>query len=134
MRALWAKSRASVSAVFALALLAGCVGVGATPSSEQQSTTAAESAEQPTPTGIHGAPPVPSGGALEPGRYFVERGPLTAQTYSFEVPAGWEVQDNGRTVTKYPGAPDLELGFSVFIVDGLYAEPCTANQTIALRQ
>jgi hypothetical protein len=64
--------------------------------------------------------PLPKGGALAPGTYFL--GPyLGAKQLTFRLPTGWAIRDG--LVYKHLNQPG-EVAFSVWTVDQVYADPC----------
>jgi hypothetical protein len=108
-------------------LLAGCTGVTApTARSSPPSVSTA-------PT-VSGPKRIPAGGPIAPGRYHVARGPWTAVPYFLTMPAGWTAENSGQSISKHPNESDRELGFSVSIVDRLFADPCGPNDTVPISQ
>lgn len=84
----------------------------------------------PSPSGVAGARRIPSGGPIEPGRYYIEKGTWTPATFSFRMPAGWVSENFGQTVAKNPELEGRGLGWGPAIVDQLFADPCGPNDTI----
>jgi hypothetical protein len=128
-----------VPAAVTLLVVAGCASVVRTspflPDPKSSALAVAPSAAgtpQPTPITVAGARHIPRSGAIEPGRYFVAKGPWTPATFSFTMPAGWIAENGGQSISKHANDSGREVGFSVVIVDRIYADPCGANDTIEL--
>ena len=85
---------------------------------------------RPSETVVAGADPLPAAGEIEPGRYFIEKGPWTPTTFAFTLPAGWFAQNGGQTISKHPDESGREVSWSVSIVERLFKDPCGANATI----
>lgn len=96
------------------------------PGPDVTATLSPPPSSMPTPTPlVSGAARLPSGGALEPGRYFIEEGTATPRTFSFTVPAGW--LGSGSGISRHQDESGREIGFGVAIVDNVFADPCGAN-------
>jgi hypothetical protein len=80
-------------------------------------------APSPSPTRL------PTSGPIEPGRYFIEKGPRSAATFSFTMPAGW-IGDEG--LRKYPDDSEREISWGPTIVDAVFADPCGSNETVTV--
>jgi hypothetical protein len=81
---------------------------------------------------VAGASRIPGAGEIEPGRYFVPKGPWTAVTFSYTMPAGWIAENGGQTISKHPNESGRQVAFSVSIVDRLFADPCGPNDTLEI--
>ena len=119
----------------ALASIAGCTaGAPVSPSTHGPTLGAGASATTetagPRQSLVADARRIPSGGEIEPGRYFIPKGPWTPATFSFTMPAGWVAQNYGQTFSKHPDESGREVGWGVSIVDRVFADPCGANDTI----
>ena len=125
-----------VRGAMGLVIVAGCATAApVSPPTQRQTpgateTPGATATARPTDVGVLGARRVPGGGEIESGTYFVPMGPWTPATFSFTMPAGWTAQNNGQTISKHPDESGREVGWSVSIVDRLFAEPCGADDTI----
>ncbi len=122
----------------ALLLVGGCAAAALGSASPRQSSprvTASAGASlsttaAATPIVVPGAVRLPSGGQLEPGRYFVPAGPWSPVTYSFAVPPGWVAENGGQSIGKHPNESGRQVGFSVSIVDRLFSDPCGPDTTV----
>jgi hypothetical protein len=103
-------------------------GVG-TPSAGAVTPSPSPSSVPTSTSVVSGAARLPRSGALEPGRYFIEEGTSTPTTFSFTVPAGWLAGGSG--ISQHPDESGREIGFGVAIVDGIFADPCGANEPVA---
>ena len=126
-----------VPAAIALLVVAGCASlIPASPSQSHPITSApavapsATGTPQPTPITVSGARHIPGSGPIEPGRYFIAKGPWTPATFSFTMPAGWIAENGGQTISKHPNQSGRQAGWRVSIVDRLFADPCGPNDTI----
>ena len=104
----------------ALTLIAGCASFA----------PVSLSPSHPAPSADAGARHVPASGPIEPGDYFITEGPWTPATFSFTMPAGWVAENGGQTISKHANVSGREVGWSVAIVDSLFADPCGSNETI----
>ena len=128
-----------VPAAFALIVVAGCASPTPTSPSPSDPTssappTAPTAAHTPRPTSsaVAGARHIPGSGPIDPGRYFVAKGPWTPATVSFTMPAGWIAENGGQTISKHANESGREVSWSVSIVDRLFADPCGPDDTIEL--
>ena len=126
-------------AATALTVVAGCASVAPTSPSASDPRSSAPAAAptathtpRPTPITVAGARQIPSSGPVEPGRYFIAKGPWTPATFSFAMPAGWVAENGGQTISKHANESGREVGWSVSIVDRLFADPCGPNDTIEI--
>ncbi len=69
-------------------------------------------------------------GPIEPGRYYIEKGLLSAATFSFTMPAGWSAQNGGPI--KHRDDSEREIGWGPTVVDTLFADPCGTDETVAI--
>jgi hypothetical protein len=107
-------------AAIGLTLIAGSAG----------SAPVSPSPSHPAVSSGAGVRHVPAGGRIEPGTYFITEGPWTPATFSFTMPAGWVAENGGQTISKHANESGREVGWSVSIVDSLFADPCGSNETI----
>ena len=128
-----------VLAAMAPILIAGCASVTLTSPSPTDPTASAPAADpaatdtpRPTPITVTGARHVPSNGPIEPGRYFIAKGRFSAATFSFTMPPGWIAENGGQSISKHANESGHEVGWSVVIVDRIFADPCGPNETIEL--
>ena len=126
-----------VPAATALIVVAGCASLTPTSPSPSHPTSAAPLATpaaahtpRPTPSAVASARNIPGSGSIEPGRYFVAKGPWTPATFSFTMPAGWVAENGGQTISKHPNESGRQVGWSVSIVDRLFVDPCGPNNAI----
>ena len=125
-----------VPAAMALIVVAGCASITpAPPSSKDPSSSAlaaptATHTPRPTPITGEGARHIPSSGPIEPGRYFIAKGPWTPATFSFTMPAGWVAENGGQTISKHANESGREVSWSASIVDRLFADPCGPNDPL----
>ncbi len=126
------------SVTMVLIVVAACSPASPVPSGSQPpaagpTVTAGVSATpRPTQVVVAGASRIPSGGEIEPGRYFVPKGPWTAVTFSYTMPGGWIAENGGQTISRHPNESGRQVGFSVSIVDRLFADPCGPNDTLEI--
>jgi hypothetical protein len=73
---------------------------------------------------------LPSSGPIEPGRYFIEKGPQSAATFSFTVPAGWMGDSGG--LRKHPDDSEREIAWGPTVVEAVFADPCGSNETVTV--
>jgi hypothetical protein len=103
-----------------MSLIAGCAGLA----------PVSPSPSHPAPSASSGARHIPAIGPIEPGNYFIADGPWTPATFSFVMPDGWIAENGGQTISKHANESGREVGWSVSIVDSLFADPCGPNETI----
>lgn len=108
----------------AVTVLAGCSGGGVAPS--------ASAADAPTPTAAAGVQRLPAIGLIGAGRYLFPKGPFSAASFTLTMPAAWIAENSGQTIGKHPNESGRQVGFSVSIVDHLYADPCGSNETLEI--
>ncbi len=121
--------RSIIGLGFAALLAAGCSAADPA-TSPDKTVTHAPVTSSPTSGPKH----LPTSGAIEPGRYVMEKGPFAAASFSLTMPAGWTAQNSGQSIGKHPDDSDRELGFSVSIVERLFADPCGQNDTLDIAQ
>lgn len=61
--------------------------------------------------------------ALAPGRYRMSYRFFTPVPVTFDLPRGWEMENSGQTISKYPNLR-REVGWASFMLDDVYADAC----------
>jgi hypothetical protein len=127
-------ARLAVAAIAIIAVLgAGLVVLRPSSNVGQPPIPTASPSPSPSPSSastVDGAQRLPISGPIEPGRYYIERGPLSAATFSFTVPAGWSAQNGG--LVKHRDDSEREIGWGPTVVETLFADPCGTNETVAI--
>lgn len=82
--------------------------------------TQASPAGPTSPTGAE-PQPLPEGQPLDAGAYAIE---LDGHAITFEVPSGWEGWAYGVFPSVEETQPPTGRGFSLWLVDNIYADPC----------
>ena len=114
-------------------VLASCSS-GPTPSPAVPGTAPATPAvtpgSVPTSSAVAGPKRLPASGRIEPGQYLFPKGPFSPASFTLDMPAGWIAENSGQSIGKHPNESGRQVGFSVSIVDELYADPCGSNETL----
>jgi hypothetical protein len=115
-------------AVLGLALmLSGCAAeTGASDPASTPTATETPSASPSVRIESPRANPLPVYGPIDPGTYFVPRGPYAVVRFTFTMPAGWISQNIARTFSKHPDEPN-EVGFGPFVLTQIYSDACRGD-------